>query len=119
MGLSDIFKKVVLPIAGSYFLGPMAGKGLSALGMTKAASSPFITNALVSGLGSLAMGGKPKDALRSALIGGIGGTALQDKFPRASNVSADATSGKVLTDALNEGMTTGARKTLQVIVNKS
>ena len=92
MGLSDIFKKVVLPIAGSYFLGPMAGKGLSALGMTKAASSPFITNALVSGLGSLAMGGKPKDALRSALIGGIGGTALQDKFPRASNVSADATS---------------------------
>ena len=108
MGLSDIFKKVVLPIAGSYFLGPMAGKGLSALGMTKAASSPFITNALVSGLGSLAMGGKPKDALRSALIGGIGGTALQDKFPRASNVSADATSGKVLTDALNEGMTTGA-----------
>ena len=33
------------------------------------------------------MGGKPKDALRSALIGGIGGTALQDKFPRASNVS--------------------------------
>ena len=92
MGLSDIFKKVVLPIAGSYFLGPMAGKGLSALGMTKAASSPFITNALVSGLGSLATGGKPKDALRSALIGGIGGTALQDKFPRASNVSADATS---------------------------
>ena len=108
MGLSDIFKKVVLPIAGSYFLGPMAGKGLSALGMTKAASSPFITNALVSGLGSLAMGGKPKDALRSALIGGIGGTALQDKFPRASNVSADATSGKVLTDALSEGMTTKA-----------
>ena len=41
-------------------------------------SSPLITNALASGLGSLAMGGKPKDALRSALIGGIGGTALQD-----------------------------------------
>ena len=91
MGLSDILKKVVLPVACSYFLGPLAGKGLSALGMTKAASSPLITNALASGLGSLAMGGKPKDALRSALIGGIGGTALQDKFPRASNVSPDAT----------------------------
>ena len=108
MGLSDILKKVVLPVAGSYFLGPLAGKGLSALGMTKAASSPLITNALASGLGSLAMGGKPKDALRSALIGGIGGTALQDKFPRASNVSTNATSGKVLTDAMSEGMTTGA-----------
>ena len=108
MGLSDILKKVVLPVAGSYFLGPMAKTGLASLGMTKAASSPLITNALASGLGSLAMGGKPKDALRSALIGGIGGTALQDKFPRASNVSADATSGKVLTDALSEGMTTRA-----------
>ena len=49
--------------------------------MTKAASSPLITNALASGLGSLAMGGKPKDALRSALIGGIGGTALQEQDP--------------------------------------
>ena len=66
------------------------GKGLSALGMTKAASSPLITNALASGLGSLAMGGKPKDALRSALIGGIGGTALQDIYT-ASNVSTNAT----------------------------
>ena len=92
MGLSDILKKVVLPVAGSYFLGPMAGKGLSALGMTKAAANPFITNALTSGLGSLAMGGKPKDALRSALIGGIGGTALQEKFPR-TNVPTNASAG--------------------------
>ena len=92
MGLSDILKKVVLPVAGSYFLGPMAGKGLSALGMTKAAANPFITNALTSGLGSLVMGGKPKDALRSALIGGIGGTALQEKFPR-TNVPTNASAG--------------------------
>ena len=84
MGLGDIFKKVVLPVAGSYFLGPMAGKGLSALGMTKAASSPFLTNALASGLGSLAMGGKSKDALKAALLGGIGGTALQERFPRTN-----------------------------------
>jgi len=108
MGLSDILKKVVLPVAGSYFLGPMAGKGLSALGMTKAAANPFITNALTSGLGSLALGGKPKDALKSALLGGIGGTVLQEKFPRAGNVPTNATSSQQLTGSLNEGMTTGA-----------
>lgn len=114
MGLSDIFKKVVLPVAGSYFLGPMAGKGLSALGMTQAASNPFLTNALASGLGSLAMGGKSKDALKAALLGGIGGTALQEKFPRTNvpTAAGSATAGSVspqqLSGSLTEGMATGA-----------
>ena len=81
MGLSDILKKVVLPAAAGTFLGPMAGTGLKALGLTTAGSNPFITNALTSGIGSLVMGGKPKDALKSALLGGIGGTALQERFP--------------------------------------
>ena len=85
MGLGDIFKKVVLPAAGSYFLGPMAGTGLQSLGFTgKLASSPMIQNALASGLGSMVMGGKPKDALKAALLGGIGGTALQERFPRTN-----------------------------------
>ena len=85
MGLGDIFKKDVLPAAGSYFLGPMAGTGLQSLGFTgKLASSPMIQNALASGLGSMVMGGKPKDALKAALLGGIGGTALQERFPRTN-----------------------------------
>ena len=112
MGLGDIFKKGVLPVAGSYFLGPMAGKGLSALGMTKAASSPFLTNALASGLGSLAMGGKSKDALKAALLGGIGGTALQERFPRTNvptaATAAAASSPQQLSGSLTEGMTTSA-----------
>ena len=62
MNLGNILKKVVLPVAGKYFLAPGMGKGLSSLGMTKL-SGPLITNALASGLGSLAMGDK-KDALR-------------------------------------------------------
>ena len=110
MGLSDIFKKVILPAAGSYFLGPMAGKGLSALGMTQAASNPFLTNALSSGLGSLVMGGKPKDALKSALLGGIGGTALQERFPRTNvpTAAGASVSPQQLSGSLSEGMTTGA-----------
>ena len=93
MGLGDIFKKVVLPAAGSYFLGPMAGTGLQSLGFTgKLASSPMVQNALASGLGSMVMGGKPKDALKAALLGGIGGTALQERFPR-TNVPTVAGAG--------------------------
>jgi len=117
MGLSDIFKKVILPAAGSYFLGPMAGTGLQSLGFTgKLASSPMVQNALASGLGSMVMGGKPKDALKAALLGGIGGTALQERFPRTNvlnNATATAagsgvTSPQQLSGSLSEGMTTGA-----------
>tara|TARA_R110002051_G_scaffold227388_1_gene289754 strand:+ start:1635 stop:2528 length:894 start_codon:yes stop_codon:yes gene_type:complete len=83
MGLSDILKKVVLPVAAGAFLGPAAGTGLSSLGFTgKLASSPMVQNALASGLGTLVTGGKPKDILRNALVGGIGGTALQERFPQ-------------------------------------
>ena len=113
MGLSDILKKVVLPAAAGTFLGPMAGTGLKALGLTTAGSNPFITKALTSGIGSLVMGGKPKDALKSALLGGIGGTALQEKFPNIipqtrTNVPDRAGTGSnILTGAFNEGMKKG------------
>tara|TARA_R100000988_G_scaffold103629_2_gene83793 strand:- start:3606 stop:4451 length:846 start_codon:yes stop_codon:yes gene_type:complete len=113
MGLSDILKKVVLPAAAGTFLGPMAGTGLKALGLTTAGSNPFITKALTSGIGSLVMGGKPKDALKSALLGGIGGTALQEKFPNIipqtrTNVPVRAGTGSnILTGAFNEGMKKG------------
>tara|TARA_R110002167_G_scaffold78371_2_gene216879 strand:+ start:2126 stop:2980 length:855 start_codon:yes stop_codon:yes gene_type:complete len=117
MGLSDILKKVVLPAAAGTFLGPMAGTGLKALGLTTAGSNPFITNALTSGIGSLVMGGKPKDALKSALLGGIGGTALQERFPNIipqtrTNVPVGASAGSnILTGSLNEGMQTGVSPT--------
>ena len=112
MGLGDILKQVVLPVATGAFLGPTASTGLKALGLTKAATNPLISNALASGLGSLVMGGKPKDALRSALVGGLGGTALQERFPR-TNVPTTATvagasSPQQLSGSLTEGMTTGA-----------
>jgi hypothetical protein len=70
--LKDIVK-VAAPIAAGAFLGPMAGTALQGMGLSSAAASPFIRSALASGIGSLAFGQKPKDALRSALLGGIGG----------------------------------------------
>ena len=107
MGLGDILKQVVLPVAAGAFLGPTASTGLKALGLTKAATNPLISNAFASGLGSLVMGGKPKDALRSALVGGLGGTALQQKFPRTNVPTAAGAGSDVMTDAFSEGMKKG------------
>lgn len=68
MKLKDIIK-----IAAPVVLGPAAGSAISGFLPAAIASNPMIRSALVSGIGSLAFGGKSKDALRSALLGGIGG----------------------------------------------
>jgi|TARA_R100000482_G_scaffold42344_1_gene14704 hypothetical protein len=82
MGLGDVLKKVVLPVAAGALLGPAATGILKGVGLGKLAANPFITNALASGLGSVVAGGNTKDALRSALLGGVGGTFAQRKFPK-------------------------------------
>tara|TARA_R100000655_G_scaffold10905_1_gene25735 strand:+ start:50 stop:982 length:933 start_codon:yes stop_codon:yes gene_type:complete len=81
MSLGDVLKKVVLPVAAGALLGPAATGVLKGVGLGKLAANPFITNALASGLGSMVAGGDTKDALRSALLGGVGGTFAQKKFP--------------------------------------
>jgi|TARA_B100000900_G_scaffold1533_1_gene1355 hypothetical protein len=81
MSLGDVLKKVVLPVAAGALLGPAATGVLKGVGLGKLAANPFITNALASGLGSMVAGGDSKDALRSALLGGVGGTFAQKKFP--------------------------------------
>jgi len=68
MNLKDIIK-----IAAPVVLGPAVGGAVSVFLPAAIASNPMIRSALVSGIGSLAFGGKPKDALRSALLGGVGG----------------------------------------------
>ena len=82
MSLGDVLKKVVLPIAAGALMGPVATGAMKGLGLGKLAANPFITNALASGLGSMVAGGDSKDALRSALLGGVGGTFAQKKFPK-------------------------------------
>lgn len=70
MGFFDDLVKVALPVAAGAFLGPAAG-GLAGAGSIFA--NPAVSGALVSGGLGLLTGQKPKDALKSALLGGLGG----------------------------------------------
>lgn len=57
--------KDILKIAAPVVLGPAVG------GMFP--GNPILSSALASGIGATAFGQKPKDALRAAVLGGIGG----------------------------------------------
>ena len=70
MKLTDIIK-----FAAPAVIGPMVG-GLPFLSSIQ---NPFIRSALGTGIGSLAFGRKPKDALRDALVGGLSG-GIMDGF---------------------------------------
>ena len=70
MGFLDDLAKVALPAIAGSFLGPAAGGLFS--GATGIMANPAVQNALLSGGIGLLTGQKPKDALKSALLGGIG-----------------------------------------------
>ena len=81
MGLLDDIVKAAIPVAAGAFLGPAAG------GLGGIFSNPAISGALVSGGLGLLSGQKPKDALKSALLGGLGGYGSQ-AFSAAANPAA-------------------------------
>ena len=74
MGLFDDLVKVALPVAAGAFLGPAAGGLFS--GATGIMANPAVQSALLTGGLGLLTGQKPKDALKSALLGGIGQAAF-------------------------------------------
>tara|TARA_R100001079_G_scaffold91888_1_gene54529 strand:- start:1284 stop:2159 length:876 start_codon:yes stop_codon:yes gene_type:complete len=74
MGLFDDLVKVALPVAAGAFLGPAAGGLFS--GATGIMANPAIQSALLTGGLGLLTGQKPKDALKSALLGGLGQAAF-------------------------------------------
>jgi len=92
MGFLDDIVKAAIPVAAGAFLGPAAG------GLGGIFSNPAISGALVSGGLGLLTGQKPKDALKSALLGGLGGYGSQ-AFSAAANPAAGTTGGMTAVNA--------------------
>jgi len=88
MSLGKLLKKIA-PIAISAFAGPAIGSGLGAM-FGSSAVNPFISRALTGAVTSKLMGGKNKDALRNALLSGIGGMAI-DSFGGQAQMSENQT----------------------------
>jgi hypothetical protein len=65
--------KDIIRVAAPAIVGPMVG-GLPFLSSIQ---NPFIRSALGTGIGSVAFGRKPKDALRDAVIGGLSGGIME------------------------------------------
>ena len=92
MSLGKLLKDIAPVLVGS-FLGPaVAGTAVN----------PFISRAVAGGLTSKLMGGKTKDALRNALIAGVGGAAF-DKFSGADQALAEGAKGTIVRKDLPTG----------------
>lgn len=88
MSLGKLLKDIA-PIAISAFAGPAIGSGVGQL-FGSSAINPFISRALTGAVTSKLMGGKNKDALRNALLSGIGGMAI-DSFGGQAQMSENQT----------------------------
>lgn len=101
MNLKDLIK-VAAPAALSAF-APGIGQALLP------GVNPFLQKALVSGVGSIALGNKPKDALLSAALGGgfdlLGGQAAGQKPGQFSGGTYDAGPMQVADMAKKTGLT--------------
>ena len=97
--------KDILKIAAPAVLGPMVG-GLPFLSSIQ---NPFIRSALGTGIGSLAFGRKPKDALRDALVGGLSG-GIMDGFGTEAAQATQASQNAAQLAAQNKNMGAAANK---------
>jgi hypothetical protein len=77
MSLGKLIKSLA-PIAISAFAGPAIGQGIGQLFGTQTALNPFLTRALTGAVTSKLMGGRNKDAVRNALLAGVGGMAIDN-----------------------------------------
>ena len=103
MSLGDLIKNVVLPVAIGAIAGPAVGTGIGSLFGTSSAISPFLTRAGTSFLTSKVMGGRNKDALRNALLSGVGGMAF-DNFTGQENVASDVANTQNVRRSLDQGV---------------
>ena len=77
MSIGKLLKDLA-PIAISAFAGPQVGAGIGKLFGAESALSPFLSRAITGAATSKLMGGKNKDAVRNALLAGIGGAFFDD-----------------------------------------
>ena len=101
MSLGDLLKNLA-PIAISAFAGPAVGQGIGQLFGTSA-MNPFISRALTGAVTSKLMGGKSKDAVRNALLAGVGGMAF-DNFTGQENIASDVANTQNVRRSLDQGI---------------
>lgn len=89
--------KDILKVAAPVVLGPVAGGMFPGM-------NPILSSALTSGLGAFAFGQKPKDALRSAVLGGIGGAMFGGPQQAAQAGAAGMNTRPGFTKAAVEGL---------------
>lgn len=77
---------------------------------------PFLTTAIATGLGTLLAGKKPKDALRNALLAGIGGATVGSMF---GGSEASATEGPSLGRMMTKGAAPAAAQSAGSAAAKS
>ena len=92
MSLGKLLKDIAPVLVGS-FLGPGIGSAVAGTGV-----SPFISRAITGGLTSKLLGGKTKDALRNALIAGVGGAAF-DRFGGGEQTATKGAEGTIVRGA--------------------
>ena len=92
MGFFDDLVKIALPAVAGTFLGPAAGGLFS--GATGIMANPAVQSALLSGGIGLLTGAKPKDALKSALLGGLGQTMFSGMGQAGATTGAGAGAGQ-------------------------
>ena len=102
MSLGKLIKSLA-PIAISAFAGPAIGQGIGQLFGAQSAMNPFLTRALTGAATSKLLGGKNKDAVRNALLAGIGGMAL-DQFTGSENVAQDLSDRQNIRRSLDQGV---------------
>ena len=89
MSLGKLLKDIAPVLIGAT-LGPGIGSAVVGTG-----ASPFISRAVTGALTSKLMGGKTKDALRNALIAGVGGAAF-DRFGGAEQAVPQGGEGTIV-----------------------
>lgn len=93
MSLGKLIKSLA-PVAISAFAGPALGAGIGQMFGAQSALSPFVSRALTGAVTSKLMGGKSKDAVRNALLAGIGGMAFDSMSAQQANTVPGTTNLK-------------------------